>query len=80
MLVPPLAATATLSTANIFTLTGAAGTKLTLTSKTGLLYGSFPDASGKAMKFKGALLQSQRIGRGVFALPDKTGPVTLDPP
>ncbi len=80
VLVSPLAATVTLSPANLFTLTGAVGTKLTLAPKTGLLSGSFPGASGKPVKFNGALLQSQRIGRGVFVLPDKTGPVTLDPP
>ena len=80
VLAPPITATATLSPANLFTLTGAPGTKLTLAPKTGLLSGSFPGANGKPVKFNGALLQSQRTGRGVFALPDKTGPVTLDPP
>ncbi len=77
---PVLTGTTTLSSANLFTLTGAPGTKLTLAPKTGLLSGSFPGTNGKPVKFNGALLQSQRIGRGVFALPDKTGPVTLDPP
>ena len=80
VLAPPLTGAATLSSANLFTLAGATGIKLTLASKTGLLSGSFPGASGKPVKFNGALLQSQRIGRGVFALPDKTGPVTFDPP
>ncbi len=80
VLTQPLTATTTLNTVNIFTLTGATGTKLTLAPKTGILTGSFPGANGKPVKFNGALLQSQRIGRGVFALPDKTDPVTLDPP
>ncbi len=79
VLVPPLTGTVTLSPANLF-IPPVPGTKLTLAPKTGLLSGSFPGASGKPVKFNGALLQSQRIGRGVFALPDKTGPVTLDPP
>ena len=80
VLAPPVIGAASLSSVNIFTLTGAPGIKLTLATKTGLLSGSFPGANGKPVKFNGALLQSQRIGRGVFALPDKTGPVTLDVP
>ncbi len=80
VLAPPRTGAATLSSANLFTLAGATGTKLTLAPKTGILSGSFPGGNGKPVKFSGALLQSQRIGRGVFALPDKTGPVTLDPP
>ncbi len=79
VLVPPLTGTVTLSPANLFT-PPVPGTKLTLAPKTGLLSGSFPGTNGKPVKFNGALLQSQSIGRGVFALPDKTGPVTLDPP
>ncbi len=79
VLVPPNTATTTLSTANLF-IPNVPRTKFTLAPATGHLSGSFPGASGKAVKFNGALLQSQRIGRGVFAMPDKTGPVTLDPP
>ncbi len=75
----PLPATATLSAKNVFTLTGSPGLSLTLARATGVLSGSFRDGSGKSVGFKGALLQRQRIGRGLFAQPDKTGPVTLDP-
>ena len=80
MLLPPLTATATLSAKNAFTLTGTTDIKLTLAPATGQLGGSFPGPNGRSVSFKGALLQRQRIGTGVFALPDKTGPVTLDPP
>ena len=76
----PSTATATLSAKNAFTLAGASGIKLSLNPSTGLLSGSFLDGSGKLTAFKGALLQRQRVGRGLFAQPDKTGPVTLDPP
>ena len=42
--------------------------------------GLFKPDSGRSVAFKGVLLLHQRVGRGVLSLPDRTGPVTLDPP
>jgi Trypsin-like peptidase domain len=80
VLAPPLTATAALSAKNFFSVSGANGIKLKLTPASGLLSGSFPGTNRRPVAFKGAVLQRQRISRGAFIQPDRTGPVTLDAP
>jgi hypothetical protein len=79
----PTTAQATLDWRNRFTLADSTSSWLTLTldPATGLLEGEFkPDGGRESVTFKGVLLLRQQVGRGVLSLPDRTGPLTLDPP
>lgn len=56
------------------------GFKLTLTARTGLFSGSFVNpATSKPTMFKGALLQKQNDGAGLFLGTDQTGFITVEP-
>jgi hypothetical protein len=78
----PVTAIATLDRHNRFILIGpgSTGTKLRLDPATGLIAGRIIRDGIEPVPFKGVLLQSRRIGRGVVSLPGRTGPFTLDPP
>jgi List-Bact-rpt repeat protein len=53
---------------------------LTLDVKKGLFKGSLPNpATGKTIKFTGAILQRQNVGSGLFLGTDQTGKVVLGP-
>ena len=70
----------TLNTNNKITLCVTNGFKLTLTARTGLFSGSFVNpATSKPTTFKGALLQKQNDGAGLFSGTDQTGFVTVEP-
>lgn len=70
----------TLNANDKVTLCATNGLKLTLTAKTGLFSGSFINpATSKPMTFKGALLQKQNDGAGLFLGTDQTGFVTVEP-
>lgn len=76
---PVITEVVTLDQSNKFEISPAQGVKLTLAASTGLLTTSFNGPTGKRITAKGVLLQRQRIGRGVFVLPDRSGPFTLLP-
>jgi hypothetical protein len=82
VLTDPVKAVVTLNQRNRFTLTGAGatGTSLKLDPATGLLTGRCIPTGVGPVAFKGVLLLGQRVGRGLVSLPDRSGPVTLDPP
>jgi hypothetical protein len=70
----------TLNTNDKITLCVTNGFKLTLTARTGLFSGSFVNpATSKSTMFKGALLQKQNDGAGLFLDTDQTGFVTIEP-
>ncbi len=70
----------TLNPNNKVTLCVTNGFKLTLTARTGLFSGSFVNpATSKPTTFKGALLQTQNDGAGLFLGTDQTGFVAVEP-
>jgi hypothetical protein len=65
---------------NKVSLCGTNGCKLTITTRTGLFSGSFVNpATAKSTAFRGALLQKQNVGAGLFLGADQTGFVTVEP-
>ncbi len=79
-LVSFLSNSVTLNTNDKVTLCVTNGFKLTLTARTGLFSGSFINPStSKPLTFKGALLQKQNDGAGLFLGTDQTGFVTVEP-
>lgn len=78
----PLTGTVTLGANGRFTIGGAASGAVTLKLDlaTGLIEGTARVGSGVAKPINGFLLPSQRKGRGILWLSDRTGWLTLDPP
>jgi hypothetical protein len=70
----------TLDVANKVSPCVADKSKFKINSATGLFSGSFQNpATGKSIKFSGALLQKQNLGAGFFLGTDQSGFVTLEP-
>lgn len=70
--------TTSLDVHNRFTLAPADIAKLKLTASTGLLTGTYkPTPTAKPTPFTGALLQRQRLGRGLFLTPTQSTPFEL---
>ena len=69
----------TIDVKNKIKIVGTEKFTMTLAPSTGLFSGTFYDAQKKARAFKGAVLQKQNSGAGLFKGIDQTGAVELDP-